>query len=71
MTEIEAYPWVVPTEEQKAMFDNLSSEQQLDILRKVFIHQRRRKWATELLDMEKICQRSRQKAGLLPCEEKP
>ncbi len=68
MTKIDAYPWPVPTEEQKAMFDNLSSEQQMDMLRKALI-KGEESGVTELLDMEKICRKARQKMGLSPREE--
>jgi hypothetical protein len=31
--KIDCYPWVNPTEEQKLMFDRLSYEEQLEMLR--------------------------------------
>ena len=31
--KIDCYPWVIPTEEQKLMFDRLSYEEQLEMLR--------------------------------------
>ncbi len=58
MTKIEAYPWAVPPEEQKAMFNNLSPEQQLDRLRQAII-KGKESGATKPLDMEKIRQRAR------------
>ncbi len=70
MTKIEAYPWAVPTEEQKAMFDSLSPEQQLDMLRQAIIKGEESE-AAEPLDMEKIRQKARRKAGLLSYAEKP
>lgn len=30
---IDCYPWAAPTEEQKSMFDNLSYDDQLEMLR--------------------------------------
>ncbi len=52
MIKIEAYPWAVPTEEQKALFDSLSPEQQLDRLRQAII-KGEESGAAEPLDMEK------------------
>ena len=68
MTGIEAYPWANPTEEQKAMFDSLSPEQQLDMLRQAIADGIESGDAGEL-DMEDIIQKSRQKAGLLSSKD--
>lgn len=35
--KIDAYPWAVPTPEQKQMFDTLSYEEQLNMLREAII----------------------------------
>jgi hypothetical protein len=34
---IPSYPWAVPTEEQKNIFDSLSHEEQLNMLREALI----------------------------------
>ncbi len=35
--KIDVYPWAVPTEEQKEMFNTLSYDEQLEMVRKALI----------------------------------
>jgi hypothetical protein len=37
MTKVDCYPWAQPTEEQKNMFDQLSPEKQLEMVRQALI----------------------------------
>lgn len=69
MSKIDAYPWAVPTEEQKVLFDSLSPEQQLDMLRQA-INKDLENGTAEPLDRDEIRRKARQRAGLLPDEEK-
>ena len=63
MTKVDCYPWAQPTEEQKAKFDQLPPEAQLDMVRKALIDAEESGSAGPL-DMAAILRRARAKAGL-------
>lgn len=63
--QIDCYPWAWPTEEQIKMFNQLSPDEQINMLRKAIIDGEK-SGDSGVLDMEEIKQRAKRKAGLLP-----
>ncbi len=61
---VDSYPWSVPTEEQKRMFDGLSQEQQLKMLQKALI-EGEESGDAGALDMESIRREAKKEARLL------
>jgi hypothetical protein len=61
---IDFYPWAVPTEEQKRMFDELSQDQQLKMLQEALI-EGEKSGDAGALDMEDIRREAKKEAGLL------
>lgn len=68
MTQIDTYPWAVPTQEQKKMFDAMSDEEQLNMLRQAIIDGEN-SGISDACNMEEIIQKAKQKAGLLSGEK--
>ena len=60
---MDCYPWAQPTEEQKAKFDQLPPEAQLDMVRKALIDAEESGSAGPL-EIAAILQRAKAKAGL-------
>ncbi len=69
MTEIASYPWAWPTEEQIKMFNQLTPDEQLNMLRQAII-EGEESGDAGILDMEEIRQSAKRKAGLLPEDNK-
>jgi len=62
MTRIDSYPWAVPTEEQKAIFDALSYAEQLKMLRQAIIDGEN-SGVSDSHDMEKLSRKPSKKQG--------
>ncbi len=60
---IDSYPWAVPTEEQKRMFDGLSQDQQLKMLQEALI-EGEESGNAGALDMENIRREAKKETGL-------
>jgi antitoxin ParD1/3/4 len=61
---IDSYPWAVPIEEQKRMFNGLSQDQQLKMLQEALI-EGEESGDAGALDMENIRREAKKEAGLL------
>ncbi len=57
---MDVYPWAVPTEEQKRLFDALSYEEQLEMVRQALIKGEESGLAQDL-DVDRIVQKGRER----------
>ena len=69
ITDVSCYPWASPTAEQIKRFDQLTPDEQLNMLREAII-EGEESGDSGILDMKEIVQRAKREVGLLPVDDK-